>query len=220
MSGVFISGTDTDVGKTVVCSWLMAHSNAQYWKPIQSGLLDETDLAKVKRLSGAPANRFSPETYRLQQPLSPHASAKIDGVTVEIETLVSRFKELKNEFTTPLIVEGAGGLLVPMNDDDLIVDLAFHLQLPVILVARSGLGTINHTLLSLEALHKRAVPVAGVIMNGPPNPSNVDAVTRYGRTKVLAELDIVKPLSNKTLMDLPLPEELAEVLQTPDRAGI
>jgi len=188
MAGYFIAGTDTGVGKTVVASWLVAALDGEYWKPVQAGLEGETDEAAVRRLTGLGAERFHPSAYRLKAALSPHQAARQEGIVIELSQLKAPPQR------RPLIIEGAGGLLVPLNDRDFIIDLISTLGFPVILVARSQLGTINHTLLSLEALRARRLPVAGVVVNGPPNAANRDAIAAYGKVPVIAELPLLDPL--------------------------
>ena len=185
-SEIFVTGTDTGIGKTVVSALLTAGLSATYWKPIQSGLKEETDTQFVKRVTGLPTDYFVQERYRLQEPLSPHASAEIDGVSISL----SDFRIPKYE-TEHLIVEGAGGLMVPINDETMIIDLIEYLDLPVLMVARSELGTLNHTFLSLEALRSRGVPIIGVIMNGPKNESNRKAIEKYGKVKVIGEIESI-----------------------------
>ncbi len=179
----FVTGTDTGVGKTLICAVLMAGSGATYWKPVQSGEPGDTEW--VRRATGLPAGRFAPETYRFPHPLSPHAAAALAGGEIELSAF-------RLPPTVRLIAEGAGGVLVPLNGGQLMVDLMAHLGLPVLLVARSALGTINHTLLSLEALRRRQLSVLGVVVNGPKNPANEEAIARFGQTSVLAA---VEPLS-------------------------
>lgn len=178
----FVTGTDTGVGKTVVSAILTLGLQATYWKPIQSGLTPGGDSDWIRAACRLDETRIVPEVYRLSRPLSPHRSALIDGVSIELEA-----------FTLPetdrtLVVEGAGGLLVPLNDRHFVLDLICRLQLPVLLVARSGLGTINHTLLSLMALRAAGVEILGVVMNGDFNSSNRDAIERYGQVPVIAEV--------------------------------
>jgi len=192
---IFVSGTDTGIGKTVVSAMLTAGLEASYWKPIQSGLEEETDTEFVRRVAEAPEERIIPERYRLNEPLSPHASAEIDGVSISLDDF-----ELPGFSTDHLVIEGAGGLLVPINGEDMIIDLIQKLDVPVLLVVRSELGTLNHTFLSLEALRSRDIPILGVIMNGPKNESNRKAIEKYGELKVLAELDRIKNLNNNTLI--------------------
>jgi dethiobiotin synthase len=164
-----------------------------YWKPVQSGLDGETDTEVVRRLTALPPERFHASTYELRTPLSPHESARRDGVSISL----SAFN--LPETSRPLIVEGAGGVLVPLNGDALVIDLIKQIGLPVILVARSSLGTINHTLLSLEALRARRVKIAGVIMSGAPNEANRNAIEAFGKIRVLMELPILSPLDAQSL---------------------
>ena len=192
----FITGTDTDVGKTVAAAWAMLHLEASYWKPVQSGLDGETDEAAVRRITGAPDDRFLASAYELPEPLSPHESARRAGVRIDMTALALPQVE------GPLIVEGAGGLLVPLNEEALVIDLIAALGLPALLVCRSTLGTINHTLLSLEALRRRDVPIAGVILNGPPTPHNRTAIETYGAARVIAEIPPLAPLTRDALLRL------------------
>lgn len=183
-SRFFVTGTDTAVGKTTICAILMAGLSATYWKPVQSGLEELTDTEWIRRATGLPDANFVPETYRLRHPLSPHAAAALDGVHIELE----RFNLPIPPPSTHLIVEGAGGIMVPLNAEHTMLDLIKYLCLPVLLVARSSLGTINHTLLSLEQLQRHQVEVLGVVMNGPHNADNRNAIQHYGKVPVLAEV--------------------------------
>ncbi|MBF0448551.1 MAG: dethiobiotin synthase [Magnetococcales bacterium] len=195
---IFLTGTDTDVGKSVVAAWLMLRMGADYWKPIQAGLQGETDQQVVRRLSGLPDHRFHPSLYNLNAPLSPHESARRDGIQIELD----RFN--LPQTSNPLIVEGAGGLMVPLNDQAMIIDLIQQLRLPVVLVARSTLGTINHTLLSLSALRARSIPVVGIVLNGPVNPENRQAIHRYGQVEIIGEIPRLSPLNIESLSQLSL----------------
>lgn len=193
-SEIFVTGTDTGIGKTVVSALLTAGLSATYWKPIQSGLKEETDTEFVKRVSELPLDNFVQERYRLNEPLSPHASAKIDGVYISLTDF-----EIPEYETNYLIIEGAGGLMVPLNDEAMIIDLIQQLNIPVLLVVRSELGTLNHTFLSLEALRSREIPIMGVIMNGPKNESNRQAIEKYGNIEVIGELEQAKDLNPEIL---------------------
>lgn len=190
----FVTGTDTGIGKTVVSSILTKGLNASYWKPIQAGLEEETDTEFVKRTTQVSEEQIKPERYRLQTPMSPHGAAAIDEVQIQLKDFI-----LPEYDTDNLIVEGAGGLMVPINDSDMIIDLVAYLGLPVLLVARSTLGTLNHTFLSLEALRKRSIPVLGVVLNGPRHQSNYEAIEKYGRTQILAEINTIETLSPQNL---------------------
>jgi dethiobiotin synthetase len=179
-SRLFVTGTDTGVGKSYVSALLVAGLEAAYWKPVQSGA--DADADWVRRVAGLPAERVLPETYRLRAPLSPHEAARREGVQIEM----SRFVLPKRK---RLIVEGAGGVMVPLDDRHLMVDLMVDLGLPVLVVARSELGTINHTLLTLDQLRRRGCPLWGVVVNGSPNPANCQAIAHYGEVPVLAAID-------------------------------
>ena len=156
-----VTGTDTGVGKTVFSAALAGALGAHYWKPIQAGLQDSTDSETVRSLGGLPADRVLAESYRLKTPCSPHRAAEIDGVQIELERLTVPDAD-------PLVIEGAGGVLVPLRRDLLMADLFAVWGLPVVLVARTALGTINHSLSSIEALRARNVPVLGVAFVGDP----------------------------------------------------
>lgn len=191
----FVTGTDTDVGKTVTSAMLTLGLNATYWKPIQSGLAPITDTEYVKQVTGLDDSHFLPERFRLNEPLSPHASAAIDGVEIHL----SDFELPKTINHSPLIVEGAGGLMVPLNDRDYIIDLIKYFELPVCLVSRSALGTINHTLLSLAQLRRENIPILGVIINGKKNPGNRAAIEHYGQVPILGEVDSLEAIEPGTL---------------------
>ena len=188
-----VCGTDTDVGKTVVSAWLVQGLNAHYWKPVQSGLDGGGDRSSLARLLPQAAERLLPEAYRLSRPLSPHWAAELDGVDIEPERLQLPAPGL------PLVVETAGGVLVPLRRDWLQIEQLQRWQLPVLLVARSGLGTLNHTLLTLEALRRRALPLLGLVLNGPPHPDNPRTLEQLGGLPVLAELPPLQPLNAESL---------------------
>lgn len=191
---IFVTGTDTGIGKTVVSAMLTKGLDASYWKPIQAGLEEETDTEFVCRTTGFSGDRIIPERYRLQIPMSPHGAAQIDDVYIEMSDF-----SLPEYETDHLVVEGAGGLMVPINDNDMIIDLISYLQLPVVLVARSSLGTLNHTFLSIEALRERNIPILGVVINGPEHQSNREAIQHYGNVDILAEIDTIEDISPNVL---------------------
>lgn len=180
-SRFFITGTDTAVGKTTVSSLLCAALDAIYWKPIQTGTREGTDRATVMRLANLPRSRTLPETYRFSPPVSPHLAAQRARVRIELRKI--RLPQVAPHEN--LIVEGAGGALVPINSTELMTDLMSHLGLPVLLVARTTLGTINHTLLSIAALRAAHLDVRGVILSGKPNRENRRAIEHYGKIEVL-----------------------------------
>ncbi|WP_448202454.1 dethiobiotin synthase [Azospirillum sp. sgz302134] len=194
--GVFVTGTDTGVGKTLVSACLARAWGAAYWKPLQTGIKDEPgDTPTVTDLAGLSPDRVHPPGYALAEPLAPLAAAEIEGVSIDLDTLALP------ESDRPLVVEGAGGLMVPVTEDAFIIDLIARFGLPVVLVARSTLGTINHTLLSLEALRARGLPVAGVVLNGPPNAGNRAAIERFGKVRVLAEIPTLPQLDASTIAE-------------------
>ncbi|HEY7170144.1 MAG TPA: dethiobiotin synthase [Vicinamibacterales bacterium] len=201
LSGLFVTGTDTGVGKTIVSAALVhqfrRRGPVRYWKPVQTGIEEDDDTATVRRLAACRAEEIFEDGVRLPRPLSPHASARLAGVTITIDDILRR---IAGQGSPPSwIVEGAGGVLVPLNDRQLMIDLMVRLALPVVVAARSGLGTINHTLLTLEALAARGLTVAGVVMNGPLDPSNRAAIETYGHVAVIGELPPLDPLAADTL---------------------
>lgn len=194
MSGNFvITGTDTDIGKTVFAAALTAALDATYWKPVQAGLDDETDSEAVARLGGIAPDRILPEKFRLQTPASPHFAAAKDGVTISAGDLNIP------QVDRPLVVEGAGGALVPINDTLLFADLFALWKLPVIIVASTKLGTINHSLLTIEALRSRSVPIFGIAYIGDDIADSQDTICRIGNVKQLGRLPILENLSAHTL---------------------
>jgi len=188
-----VTGTDTGIGKTVFAAGLTDALGADYWKPVQSGLEEETDSEAVQRLGGLPASRILPEAYRLNTPASPHLAARIDGVTIHAELL------LPPETDGPLVIEGAGGLLVPLTEQIVFADVFARWQIPVILCARTALGTINHTLLSLEALRHRDIPVFGVAFIGEEQVENQAIIAAMGRVRILGRLPPLDPLTPSSL---------------------
>ncbi|MEJ5978904.1 dethiobiotin synthase [Novosphingobium sp. PS1R-30] len=194
MSRYVVTGTDTGVGKTLVAAGLAGHLRARYWKPVQAGLDEESDSEAVHRLTEGRAEVL-PETWRLNTACSPHEAARIDGVRIDPAALVLP------EGDGPLIVEGAGGVLVPVNDETLYVDLFAQWGLPVILVARTVLGTINHSLLSLEALRSRGVAVAGIVFSGYENLASEAAIVRFGQVRHLGRLPHLDPVTPASLAD-------------------
>lgn len=189
MTAFVITGTDTGIGKTVFAAALTARLNATYWKPIQSGLEDETDSQIVARLSARPV---LPEAYRLALPASPHLAAAAEGVSIDVNTLTLPPQR-------PLVIEGAGGVMVPLNDRVTFLDLFARWQLPVILCARTALGTINHSLLSIAALRAAGVPLHGIAFIGPEAPEVEATICRMGDTRRLGRLPILQSLKQGSL---------------------
>lgn len=191
----FITGTDTGIGKTLVSAILMTGLDADYWKPIQSGLEGITDLEWVMEKTGLAEKHFHPETYRAQRPLSPHASTALEGIRIDLNAFhVPEIGESRH-----LIIEGAGGIMVPLNERHYILDLIKYLHVPVLLVASSSLGTINHTLLSLKQLRRHEIDVFCVVMNGTQNHINREAIEYYGKVDVYGEIEPLEVINKQTL---------------------
>jgi dethiobiotin synthetase len=190
-----VSGTDTNVGKTVFSAGLAGALGAFYWKPIQSGVAPEGDKETVMRLSGLPADHILPERYRLNAPLSPHRSAELDGIVIQPAMLVPP------DGLGPLVIEGAGGLMVPITRAFLQIDLYQKWHLPVILVTRTTLGTINHTLLSIAAMRSRGIPIHGIAFVGEDNSDNIRTIGEIGDVRVLGRLPHLPQLNAHTLRD-------------------
>lgn len=193
MSVLVVTGTDTGIGKTVFAAGLAGALDAYYWKPVQAGLEPEGDKETVAALSGLPAGRILPEAYRLTTPASPHLAARIDGVTIDLDRLALP------DVDGPLVVEGAGGLLVPLNETLLMADLFAHWRRPVILCARTALGTINHSLLSIEAMKARKVPIAGIAFIGEAHDENERIIPRLAGVPALGRLPLLEPLDAPAL---------------------
>lgn len=178
-SRLIVAGTDTNVGKTIVSSLLVAKLNAHYWKPVQCGELDTGgDSATIKKLTGIEENRIIPEAYRLKMAASPNQAAEAEGITIENQKLKLPSHD------GALVVELAGGLMVPLRDNWLQIDQIKIWNLPVVLVARSGLGTLNHTLLSLEAMEKRNIQVTTLILNGEKHEGNYKTLLKIVGAKI------------------------------------
>jgi dethiobiotin synthetase len=190
MTRLIVTGTDTGIGKTVFSAALASALNATYWKPIQSGLEDGADADSVQALG---VERVHPEAYRLTQPLSPHRSAELDGITLDPDQL------MPPEVKGALVIEGAGGVLVPVTRKLLFADLFARWGMPAVLVAWTGLGTINHSLLSIEALRARDVPILGLAFVGDANEDNEATICQIGGVKRLGRLPILDPLDTDTL---------------------
>ncbi|MCV2446141.1 dethiobiotin synthase [Paracoccus sp. DMF] len=189
MTAFVVTGTDTGIGKTVFAAALAARLQASYWKPVQSGLEDETDSETVARLSGRPV---LPEAWRLALPASPHLAAAAEGVAIDAAALTP-------PPVRPLVIEGAGGLMVPLNDRASFLDVFARWQLPVILCARTALGTINHSLLSIAALRAAGVPLHGLAFIGPAAPEVETTICRMGEARRLGRLPLLQDLNPGSL---------------------
>ena len=222
LRGIFVTGTDTNVGKTVVSAALLVRYRAEapvrYWKPIQTGIRDsgfgirtpdaggagDDDSAEVARLSNAREGEIVNCGVRLPDPVSPHLAAQRAGTRITVRAIVETLNGIESRTPNPesrprWIVEGAGGLLVPINDRETMADLMRALDIPVLIAARSTLGTINHTLLTIEGLRRRMLRVAGVVMVGEPNDENRLAIEKYGAAEVIAQMPRLEPLTPEAL---------------------
>ncbi len=193
MSTIVVTGTDTDIGKTVFAAALTRALGARYWKPVQAGTDDGTDRQRVARLAGIAPDRLLPEAYRLATPCSPHRAAAIDGVTIDLDRLALP------QVDGPLVVEGAGGVLVPIVSATTFADLFARWACPVVLVARTGLGTINHSLLSIEALRARGVAIRGIAFVGDAVEDSEATIARLGDVRRLGRLPWLDPLTPEGL---------------------
>jgi dethiobiotin synthetase len=192
---IFVTGIGTGIGKTVVSAVLTEKLKADYWKPVQSGDLDNSDTLKVKSLVSNPATVFHPETYGLTQPYSPHKSARIDGIEIDEE----KFSVPKTD--NLLIIEGAGGLMVPLNDHFLMIDLIKQLDAAVVLVSQNYLGSINHTLLSVMALKQYGIDIKGIIFNGDLEPDSESYILQYTGVKLLGHLPEMKAVDRQSVIE-------------------
>jgi dethiobiotin synthetase len=190
---VVVTGTDTGIGKTVFSAALTDALHGCYWKPVQSGLAEETDSETVHRLGQIPLQRIFPEVWRLKTPVSPHLSAEIDGVSISPKSLQPPSTSL------PLIIEGAGGLFVPLTRNETFADVYARWKIPSILCARTGLGTINHTLLSLEAMRQRLIPIVGMAFIGDEYSDTQKTIEQMGHIRVLGRLPHLNPLTPDAL---------------------
>lgn len=199
---LFVVGTDTEIGKTVVsaalCSKLSGSGPVAYWKPVASGSLEGRDVEDVARLSGQPA---LDETYLMKEPLSPHLAARLEDRFVDPARLTADYhRHVDGDRGRTLVIEGVGGIQVPLNDDGYLwTDWMVELGLPAVVVARTTLGTINHTLMTVECLRRRGVDVLGVLLNGPENPENLKAIQRFGQVEILGHLPPLNPLDQAGL---------------------
>ena len=199
--GLFVTGTDTGVGKTVVAASVLHRyrqdRRLRYWKPIQTGVESDDDTAEVARLAECNEGELFRHGVRLPRPLSPHLAARLSGCTIDASVLVEAF--LREGSDVCWIVEGAGGVGVPINERETMADLMVRLGLPVVIAARTALGTINQTLLTIEALRRRSLEVAGVVMVGRPDADTCEAIEAYGAVTILGQMPMFTPLTVSAL---------------------
>ncbi|WP_375784971.1 dethiobiotin synthase [Bradyrhizobium sp. Pha-3] len=191
---IVVAGTGTGIGKTVFCAGLVNLLGANFWKPIQVGLEGETDTERVARLGSLPSDRIVRERYRLQTAISPHYSAEIAEVRINTDSL-----DVPDTAGQPLVIEGAGGLMEPLNCGTLYIDVFERWRLPVVLCASSAPGTVNYSLLSIDALRRRQIDILGIAFVGERNSDAVRAICEIGRVRWLGRLPWIAPLSADTL---------------------
>ncbi len=190
---IWVAGTDTNVGKTVVSAILVNQLHASYWKPVQSGFPEDDDSETVRQLTGMPEDRILKPALRLKAPLSPNQAAEKEGMSISMRSI-----KLPDYHGT-LVMEAAGGLLVPLNNHRTMLDLMRYYASPLVLVARTTLGTLNHTFLSLHLLREKRLPVLGVVLIGEPHPLNTRDIQEIGKVRVLAEIPWMDPLDISTI---------------------
>ena len=194
---LFVTGTDTNVGKTLLSALLVAALEAVYWKPIQTGARDGTDRRTVIQLAEIPESQTIPESFCFDPPVSPHLAAEASGVKIDLE----RVQPPRN-FARPIIAEGAGGILVPINDSELMLDLARHLGFPILIAARAALGTINHTLLTVRALRCAKMPIKGVVIIGHRNKDNERSVEHFAAVPVIGSIPWLDVIDREALLNV------------------
>jgi dethiobiotin synthetase len=198
MNGYFVTGTDTNVGKTVLSALLVAALDAIYWKPVQTGAVEGTDRESVRAWAQAPDERLPPERYRFDPPVSPHLASCQAGVHIDLNAFA--FPEAPSG--RKWVVEGAGGVMVPLNERQLMRDLMRFGGFPVVVAARTTLGTINHTLLTLGALREAKLPICGVVLIGEENIENRCAIEHYGKVRVVGHIPMLKQICRAALLEV------------------
>lgn len=198
MENIVIAGTDTNIGKTLCSALLMSVFEGTYFKPIQSGSKEDNDTNTVKEISDLSEEHFVKEKYLLEEPLSPHMAAELDNILIEESELMLP----SNIKFRPLIIELAGGLMVPINRKTLFIDILPEFHAKVILCARSELGTINHTLLSIEALRARNISIAGLVFIGKENPDNEKTILEFSNVRKLGTIPKLEKIDKKTLIEI------------------
>ena len=193
MRKIFVTGIGTDVGKTVVSSVLVEALKADYWKPIQTGSFFSTDTAKVEKWVSNAESKFHPEGYLLKQYMSPHAAAELEGIEITVDSL--RLPDTNNT----LIIEGAGGLMVPLNRNEFMIDAMEKFDAEIILVIQNYLGSINHSLLSIDALKHRKLKILGIVLNGPPHQLSEDIILNYSGLKLLGRINRETELNKEVI---------------------
>jgi dethiobiotin synthetase len=183
MKRIFVTGIGTDVGKTVTSAILVEALHADYWKPVQTGSYFSTDAVKIRKYVTNPKTIIHPESFVLKQYMSPHAAAELEGQHITLDNINAP------ETSNTLVIEGAGGLMVPLNEKEFVVDIITKLDAEVVLVIQNYLGSINHSILSIDALRFRNIPVMGIVFNGPPHKLSEDIILAYGGHKCIGRIN-------------------------------
>jgi dethiobiotin synthetase len=183
MKRIFVTGIGTDIGKTVVSAVLVEALKADYWKPVQTGSFFSRDTVEVKRIVSNTKSQFHPESYLLKQPMSPHAAAELEGVEIQMNNINLP------DTTNHLVIEGAGGLMVPLNRNHFMIDLIQKFDAEVILVVKNYLGSINHTLLSIDVLKNRGLKIMGIVINEEPHALSENIILQYSGLKLLGRIE-------------------------------
>lgn len=183
MKKIFVTGIGTDIGKTVVSAVLVEALNADYWKPVQTGSFFSRDTVEVKRIISNTKSQFHPESYLLKQPMSPHAAAELEGVEIHMDQINLP------PTTNHLVIEGAGGLMVPLNRNHFMIDLIQKFDAEVVLVVKNYLGSINHTLLSIDVLKSRGLKIMGIVINEEPHALSENIILQYSGLKLLGRIE-------------------------------
>jgi len=195
-SDLFITGTDTGVGKTLLSALLVAALNRKYWKPIQTGAKDGTDRSEVMKWAGVTEDQTYPENYIFNPPVSPHLAAEQKKTAINLR----RIRRPKSR--SPLVIEGAGGVFAPINKDSFMLDLIRQLKAPAIVASRTGLGTINHTLLTLAAIRDAELGLRGIVMIGEENRDNQRAIEKYGQVPVIGFIPLLRKINRAKLVSV------------------
>jgi dethiobiotin synthetase len=194
MKKIFVTGIGTDVGKTVVSAILVEALKADYWKPVQTGNFFSTDSIDVKNWISNSQSKIHPESYSLKQPMSPHAAAELEGVNITLDSI--HLPETNNT----LVVEGAGGLMVPLNKKEFMIDLVKKFDMEVVLVIQNYTGSINHSLLSIESLKNRGANILGIIFNGAPHQLSQDIIIEHSGLKILGNITKEKEIDKEVIL--------------------
>ncbi len=202
---LFITGIGTNVGKTVVSAILTEALQADYWKPVQSGVVEGKDSDTVKSLISNTKTVFHPESYLLKEPLSPHFAAKLDGVEIELDKIISHYVRLSGvevKSNNHLIIEGAGGLLVPINSTQYVIDIAKQLDCEIVLVISSYLGCINHSLLSIDYLKRNHFKIKALVFNGEFEPAVKQSIINYSSESQIIDIPTLNSLNKQHILEI------------------